>query len=190
MALSALKRKVALVFAPILIGVFVAGVFASTTPLGGSLTSIFITNWPHSQNVSITNWPKPVAGNTTVIVKTVYVNQSTVINATRFFIIANHTIPFTGPYSQVYGVVSSQNGCNLGGPVQGGNVTFTPHNTSLPTLSTVIQTTSGYYEIDVPSNQSYLVHIFYYPCGQPLRDCFVPANPNIAIDRIDFSCID
>ena len=67
-------------------------------------------------------------------------------------------------------------------------ITFTPHNLDFPILPSDLKTVSGYYEMDVPSNISYLVHIFYSPCDYPVHDCFVPAYPNATIDRIDFYC--
>jgi len=178
------KRKL-LILVPILLGTFVSGVFASTTPLGSSLTSIFIANWPHTQNVTVTDWPKIQPGNTTVIVKTVYINSTTVINATRFFIVGNHTIPYTGPYTKAYGQVFASNQYCLGFAVTGGNVTFTPYLGTLPTIRTIVSS-SAYYQADLPTAQ-YLAHVYYSSpggCGPP-GDFYTPVTPSGNITRID-----
>ncbi len=180
------KRKV-LVLIPILVGTFVGGVFASTTPLGGSLTSMFITNWPHTQNVTVTNWPKIQSNNTTVIVKTVYINTTTIVNATKFFIVGNHTIPYTGPYTKAYGQVTATNQYCTSFLVVGGNVTFTPYDGTFPTVKTSISS-SAYYQADLPTTQ-YLAHVYYYStpggCGYISGDFYTPVTLSGNITRID-----
>lgn len=86
------RTKVPLLIVVMLVS-FVGGVFASTSPvIQSAFQSIFVLNWPHTQNVTITNFPKQ--NGTTVIITT---PQPTVIRNKLVTVVSNQS------YTVVYG---------------------------------------------------------------------------------------
>ena len=53
-----MNKKQFVIIVPIIIASFIGGAFASASAPISSIVGIFVTNWPHTQNVTVTSFPQ------------------------------------------------------------------------------------------------------------------------------------